>query len=199
MIKNLRVNKSKLGAISSSILLSITLMNLPSLIAKCNQAETPNDTTNTSTTLNDENILYIYKVQRLIDGEWKDDKICAFTTPQESNDNIKYTYLGAEYYFYNNNIENRLWAYEIQCRKQKEEEDLQKRIDAANDQIKENQKIRKENEGKPEEEQKPIIPVNERDLGHGVNFYNQYSDEYGNLDDSVESITTDSTGYKTFR
>ena len=73
MIKNLRVNKSKLGAISSSLLLSITLMNLPSLIAKFNQTETTNDTMNTSTTLNDDNIMYIYKVQHLVDGEWKYD------------------------------------------------------------------------------------------------------------------------------
>ncbi len=55
-------------------------------------------------------------------------------------------------------------------------EDLKKKIDEANKNI---------NSGNT---------VNEKDLGHGVDFDNNHSDSKGNLDESVKDITTDSTG-----
>lgn len=89
-------------------------------------------------------------------------------------------------------------AEEIKEEVKKDEEDLQEKIEDANDKIKENQEITKENEGKPAEEQKPTDPVNEEDFGdHNVDFDDQHSDSQGNLDDSVENITTDGTGAKT--
>ena len=43
-------------------------------------------------------------------------------------------------------------------------------------------------DGNPENDR----PVNEDDFGdHNVDFFDEYSDEHGNLDDSVEEITTD--------
>ena len=69
----------------------------------------------------------------------------------------------------------------------KDEEDLQEKIDDANDQIEENQDDDPTNDK----------PINEDDLGHGVDFDDDHSDSEGNLDDSVENITTDPTGDQT--
>lgn len=65
-----------------------------------------------------------------------------------------------------------------------EEEDLQENIANANEQIERNQ------DGDPTNDR----PVNERDLGAGVKFDEEDSDEFGNLDNSVENLTTDPTG-----
>lgn len=89
-------------------------------------------------------------------------------------------------------------AEEIKEEVKKDEEDLQEKIEDANDKIKENQEITEENKDKPAEEQKPTTPVNEDDFGdHNVDFDDQHSDKDGNLNDSVENITTDGTGAKT--
>lgn len=75
-------------------------------------------------------------------------------------------------------------------------EDMQNDIDDANAKIEENQRIDQENEGKPEEEQEKKDPVNEDDFGdHGVDFDDDHSNDNGDLDDSVENITTDDSGY----
>lgn len=66
-----------------------------------------------------------------------------------------------------------------------EEEDLQERIEDANEQIDKNHDDNPANDK----------PVNESDFGnHGVDFDDEHSDDSGNLDDSVENITTDPTG-----
>ena len=58
-----------------------------------------------------------------------------------------------------------------------DEKDMEKKIDDANKKIDNGEK------------------VNESDFGdHGVDFDDEHSDEQGNLDDSVEKITTDGTG-----
>lgn len=57
-----------------------------------------------------------------------------------------------------------------------DDQDLQDNIDSANDTI--------DNGG----------TVNEDDLGHGVDFDDNHSDENGDLDDSVKDITTDGSG-----
>lgn len=68
-----------------------------------------------------------------------------------------------------------------------EEKDLQDKIDNANDQINKN------HDSDPSNDK----AVNERDLGHGVDFDENHSDSQGNLDNSVENITTDPTGDQT--
>ena len=99
MIKNLRLNKTKLGAISSSLLLSITLTNVPSAFANSNHTEIINDTVSTSIKLSDNNLEYIYNVQNLdpITGELIDERTCIYSFPQEDKDNIKYVLLGKQY------------------------------------------------------------------------------------------------------
>ena len=67
-------------------------------------------------------------------------------------------------------------AQQVEEEVRQDEQDLQERIDDANDTI--------DNGG----------TVNEDDLGHGVDFDDSHSDENGNLDPSVENITTDPTG-----
>ncbi len=75
-------------------------------------------------------------------------------------------------------------------------EDMQNDIDDANNKIEENQRIDQENQGKPEEEQQKTDPVNESDFGdHNVDFDDDHSNENGDLDNSVENITTDDSGY----
>ncbi len=66
-------------------------------------------------------------------------------------------------------------------------EDLEEKIEDANEQIKENQ------DGDPTNDQ----PVNEEDLGHGVEFDDEHQDGNGNLNDSVENLTTDPHGDET--
>ena len=89
-------------------------------------------------------------------------------------------------------------AEEIKEEVKKDEEDMQEKIDDANDKINENQKITEENEGKPADEQKPTDPVNESDFGdHNVVFDDEHKDDQGNLNPSVENITTDDTDVKT--
>ena len=68
------------------------------------------------------------------------------------------------------------------------DQDLQDKIDAANEQIDKN------NQSSTSE----TTPVNEDDFGdHNVDFDENYSDSNGNLNDSVQDITTDGTGSKT--
>ena len=89
-------------------------------------------------------------------------------------------------------------AEEIQEEIKQDEEDMQDKIEDANDKIEENQEISKENEDKPADEQKPVDPVNEEDFGdHNVVFEDEHKDEEGNLNDSVEHITTDDSDVKT--
>lgn len=78
-------------------------------------------------------------------------------------------------------------AEELRSEIEADEKDLQDKIDDANDQIDKNHDNDSSNDR----------PVNERDLEHGVDFDDNHSDENGNLDDSVENITTDPTGDKT--
>ena len=66
-------------------------------------------------------------------------------------------------------------------------EDLEEKIEDANQQIQNNQ----------DEDPTNDKPVNEEDLGHGVQFKEEYQDGNGNLDDSVENITTDPHGDET--
>ena len=62
----------------------------------------------------------------------------------------------------------------------RDEADMQSKISSANEKIDKGE------------------TVNEKDFGsHGVKFDSSHSDEHGNLNSSVESITTDSTGDKT--
>lgn len=66
-----------------------------------------------------------------------------------------------------------------------DDQDLQDKIDEANQQIDQNQSDH--NPGND-------TPVNEGDLGHGVDFDDDHSDQNGNLDPSVGGITTDPSG-----
>ena len=69
---------------------------------------------------------------------------------------------------------------------EKENKDLQNKIDEANEKIKNNNK---------DTDKTNDTPVNERDFGsHNVDFDDAHSDAQGNLNDSVENITTDGTG-----
>lgn len=71
-------------------------------------------------------------------------------------------------------------AARIREQVRRDEEEMQKLIEQANDKI---------DDGKT---------VNEDDFGdHGVEFDDEYQDGKGNLDDSVENITTDPTGDQT--
>ncbi|MBQ3307384.1 MAG: hypothetical protein IJG68_04235 [Bacilli bacterium] len=77
-------------------------------------------------------------------------------------------------------------AAKIEEEIKQEEADLQQKIDEANHTIENNNK-----------DQNPSndTPVNESDFGsHNVDFFEEYSDSNGNLDSSVENITTDPTG-----
>ena len=67
-------------------------------------------------------------------------------------------------------------------------QDLQNNINQANETINNNN-----SDNNPSND----TPVNESDLGHGVDFDDEHSDSNGNLDSSVENITTDPTGDKT--
>ena len=67
-------------------------------------------------------------------------------------------------------------------------QDTQDNIDAANDQINENNSDTDTSNDKP---------VNESDIGNGVEFEDDYSDENGYLDNSVQDITTDSSNDQT--
>ena len=79
-------------------------------------------------------------------------------------------------------------AKKVEEEVKKDEEDMQDKIEDANDQIDKN------NDDDPTNDK----PVNESDFGdHNVDFDDDHSDENGNLDDSVENITTDPTGDQT--
>lgn len=65
--------------------------------------------------------------------------------------------------------------------------DLEEKIEEANEQIEQNQ----------DGDQTNDKPVNEDDLGHGVHFDDEHQDGNGNLNDSVENITTDPHGDET--
>ena len=67
-------------------------------------------------------------------------------------------------------------------------EDLEEKIEDANEQIDQNNS---------DEDQSNNTPVNEDDLGHGVQFDDEHQDGNGNLNDSVENITTDPHGDET--
>ena len=68
-------------------------------------------------------------------------------------------------------------AEEVKEEVKQDDQDMQQKIDEANDKIDNGQ------------------TVNENDFGdHDVDFDDQHSDENGNLDNSVEDITTDGTG-----
>ena len=79
-------------------------------------------------------------------------------------------------------------AQQVEEEVRQDAEDLQDRIEDANDQIDQNHS---------DNDSSNDTPVNESDLGHGVDFDDEHSDENGNLDSSVENITTDPTGDKT--
>ena len=66
--------------------------------------------------------------------------------------------------------------------------DLEENIEDANEQIQENN-----SDNDPSNDN----PVNEDDLGHGVQFDDEHQDGNGNLNDSVENITTDPHGDET--
>ena len=71
----------------------------------------------------------------------------------------------------------------------RDEEDLQQDIEDANERIRENNQ---------DDDPTNDTPVNEEDFGdHNVDFDDDHSDEHGNLDDSVENITTDGSDVKT--
>ena len=77
-------------------------------------------------------------------------------------------------------------AEKIEQEVKQEEENFQELIDQANEQIDENH-----SDNNPANDD----PVNESDFGdYNVEFYDEYKDESGNLDSSVENITTDPTG-----
>ena len=76
-------------------------------------------------------------------------------------------------------------AQQVEEEVRRDDEDLQQHIEDANEQIDHNHEDTDPTNDKP---------VNESDLGHGVDFDDQHSDGQGNLDPSVEHITTDPTG-----
>ena len=78
-------------------------------------------------------------------------------------------------------------AEDVKKEIEKEKEEIQKDIDDANKQIEKN------HDDDPTNDK----PVNEDDIGHGTDFDDNHSDKDGNLDNSVEDITTDPTGDKT--
>ena len=80
-------------------------------------------------------------------------------------------------------------AKEIRKEVEEDAKDMQDKIDNANEQIDNNNKDNDTSNNKP---------VNENDFGdHNVDFDDNHSDDNGNLDNSVEDITTDGTGAKT--
>ena len=80
-------------------------------------------------------------------------------------------------------------ARRIEEEVRQDEEELQQAIDDANRRIDENNQ---------DEDPTNNIPVNESDFGDAqVDFDDEHSDEQGNLDPSVENITTDPTGDQT--
>lgn len=78
-------------------------------------------------------------------------------------------------------------AQQIEEEVEQDAQDLQNNIDEANDQIQNNQ----------DEDPTNDAPVNEDDLGHGTQFDDEHQDGNGNLNDSVENITTDPHGDET--
>lgn len=68
---------------------------------------------------------------------------------------------------------------------EKDEQDLQDKIEDANNQIDKNHE---------DEDTSNDTPVNEDDLGHGVDFDDEHSNDNGDLDNSVEDITTNGSG-----
>ena len=79
-------------------------------------------------------------------------------------------------------------AEEVRQEVEEDEQDMQERIEDANEQIEHNQDSDPTNDK----------PVNESDFGdHNVDFYDEHEDGNGNLNDSVENITTDPTGDQT--
>ena len=78
-------------------------------------------------------------------------------------------------------------AAQIEQEVAQDAEDFQDNIDEANDQIQNNQDDNPENDA----------PVNEDDLGHGTQFDPEHQDGNGNLNDSVENVTTDPHGDET--
>lgn len=78
-------------------------------------------------------------------------------------------------------------AKELEEEVERDAKDLQDKIDNANKQIDKNHDGDSSNDK----------PVNEKDLDHGVDFDDEHSDSKGNLDNSVENITTDPTGDQT--
>ena len=99
-------------------------------------------------------------------------------------------------------------AEEIQKEIEEEEKDLQDKIDEANDKIEHNQEIDQQQESQQTENtttentttesEQTTTPVNEADFGdHNVVFEDEHKDDQGNLNDSVEHITTDSSDVKT--
>ena len=74
---------------------------------------------------------------------------------------------------------------EVEEEVKQDEGDLQDRINQANNQI---------NHNNADHDPTNDKPVNEDDLGHGVDFDDDHSNSQGDLDPSVENITTDSTG-----
>ena len=76
-------------------------------------------------------------------------------------------------------------AREIRQEVREDAEDLQDDIEWANEQIEKNQDNNPNNDR----------PINEDDFGyHDVDFDRDHSDSHGNLDSSVQNITTDSSG-----
>lgn len=77
------------------------------------------------------------------------------------------------------------------------DQDLQNKIDAANEQIDKNNEIAA-SQPSDSTETAQTDPVNESDFGdHNVDFDENHSDSQGNLDNSVQDITTDGTDSKT--
>ena len=79
-------------------------------------------------------------------------------------------------------------AEKIEEEVKQDAEDLEEKIEDANEQI---------NQNNSDENQSNDTPVNEDDLGHGVQFDDEHQDGNGNLNDSVENITTDPHGDET--
>ena len=75
-------------------------------------------------------------------------------------------------------------AVKIEKEIKEEQKDLEEKIEQANEQIEKNHDDNPSNDK----------PVNEKDLGHGVDFDDAHSDSQGNLNNSVEDITTDPAG-----
>ena len=74
-------------------------------------------------------------------------------------------------------------AAEVEQEVMQDEQDLQETVDHINEQINEN------HDDNPQNDQ----PVNEHDY-EGIDFDDDHSDQNGNLDDSVQNVTTDPTG-----